>query len=186
MRKRRNEISHDRMLPRRLPDRRMCRCPHVSSSGYYAWKDRSLSRRTQDNQRLAERIKTLHEGNNGVMGSPRIWKEVPYGGERCGLNRVARLMHQQGLKGIPQRKRWRKKGCGQRPENVRNHLSATLPQVSPTPGGSRTLLMSGRRKAGFICAWSWIFTRHRGRLVDEPLPGSATGATGHTHGAVAM
>jgi len=62
-----------------FPIRLMCRCLHVSTSGYYDWQDRPLSHRAQDNQRLLERIKTIHGGSDGVMGSPRIWKELRYG-----------------------------------------------------------------------------------------------------------
>ena len=39
------------------------------------------------------------------------------------------------LYGIPQRKRWRKKVCGQRPENVRNHLQRDFTASEPTLGG---------------------------------------------------
>ena len=114
-----------------FPIRLMCRCLHVSSSGYYDWQDRPLSHRARDNQRLLERIKTIHEGSDGVMGSPRIWKELRYVRRAVRANRVARLMHQQGLHGIPQRKRWRKKVCGQRPENVRNHLQRDFTASEP-------------------------------------------------------
>ena len=31
-------------------------------------------------------------------------------------------MQQEGIKGVPQKKRWRKKASGQRPEEIRNHL----------------------------------------------------------------
>ena len=117
-----------------FPVRLMCRCLHVSSSGYYDWKDRPLSHRAQDNQRLLERIKKIHDGSDGVMGCPRIWQELRYEGEPCGRNRVARLMHQQGLHGIPQRKRWRKKVSGQRPGNVHNHLQRDFTASEPIPG----------------------------------------------------
>ena len=57
------------------------------------------------------------------MGSPRIWEELHWEGQRCSLNRVARLMRLHGLHGIPQRRRWRNKRSGQRPSEIRNHLS---------------------------------------------------------------
>ena len=40
------------------------------------------------------------------MGPPRIWEDLRYEGETCSLNRVARLMQANDLKGIPQKRRW--------------------------------------------------------------------------------
>jgi putative transposase len=105
-----------------FPVRMMCRCLNVSPSGYYSWRDRPLSARAEDNARLKDRIADLHESSDGVMGSPRVWQELRYEGETCGKHRVARLMRDMGLQGIPQRRRWRKKPSTQRPEGVANHL----------------------------------------------------------------
>jgi putative transposase len=105
-----------------FPVRMMCRCLKVSPSGYYSWRDRPLSDRAKDNQRLLGRIQHLHAESDGVMGSPRIWETLRYAGERCSKNRVARLMRAHRLQGIPQRKRWHKKPSSQRPAGVRNHL----------------------------------------------------------------
>ena len=88
-----------------FPVRLMCRCLNVSASGYYDWRERPLSARARDNQRLAQHIAALHAESDGVLGSPRIWKDLRYRGERCGRHRVARLMRGQGLQGIPQRRR---------------------------------------------------------------------------------
>jgi hypothetical protein len=89
------------------------------------------SHRVRDNRRLLERIRKLHDGSDGVMGSLRIWQELRYRGEPCGRNRVARLMRQQGLHGISQRKRWRKKVWDQRPGNVHNHLQRDFTASEP-------------------------------------------------------
>lgn len=102
--------------------RMMCRCLKVSSSGYYEWRSRPLSERARKNQRLLARIRHHHWESDGVKGSPRIWEALQYEGEGCGLNRVARLMRIERIQGIPQKKRWRKKGTGQRPDDIDNHL----------------------------------------------------------------
>lgn len=105
-----------------FPVRMMCRCLNVSSSGYYGWRDRPLSPRAEDNARLKVRIADLHENSDGVMGSPRVLRELRYTGETCGKHRVARLMRDMGLQGIPQRRSWRKKPSTQRPDGIINHL----------------------------------------------------------------
>ena len=104
------------------PVRLMCRCLKVSPSGYYAWRKRPESRTSRDNRRLLSRIKAIYDESDGVYGSPRIYSELRYEGETCSKKRVARLMQQHGMKGIPQRRRWQKKASGQRPDGIENHL----------------------------------------------------------------
>jgi len=116
-----------------FPIRLMCRCLHISVSGYYGWATRPPSRRTQENTRVLSRIRHLHAEADGVSGSRRIWEDLRDAGERCGRHRVARLMHQAGLRGIPQRRRWRTKPTGTPPPGTRNHLArdftATVPNT---------------------------------------------------------
>ena len=123
-----------RMLERcreAFPIRLMCRCLKVSPSGYYGWRDRPLSARARDNQRLLARIEALHAGADGVLGASRIGEDLRYAGETCGLNRVARLMRRRGLQGIPQRRRWRKKGAEARPAGIVNHLARDFQAQRP-------------------------------------------------------
>ena len=70
----------------------MCRVLNVSSSGYYAWRQRPTSRREAANQRLVERIQVIHHGARQTYGSPRVWAELRAAGEVCTRKRVARLM----------------------------------------------------------------------------------------------
>ena len=106
-----------------FPVKMMCRHLGVSTSGYYDWRDRKPSQRAIDNDRLLSRIQTLHTDSDGVMGAPRIWDDLRYEGETCSLNRVARLMQANDLKGIPQKKRWKKKSSGQKPSDISNQLN---------------------------------------------------------------
>jgi putative transposase len=105
-----------------FPVRMMCRCLKVSAGGYYAWRDRPQSALAKDNERLLELIEQLHVASDGVKGSPRIWEDLRYEGESCSKNRVARIMREAGLQGIPQRRKWRKKDSGTRPNGIHNHL----------------------------------------------------------------
>ena len=114
-----------------FPVRLMCRCLNVSPSGYYAWRTRPLSARARDNARLLQRIRQLHEASDGVLGSPRMWEDLRDEGESCGKHRVARLMRGAGLRGIPQRRRWRRKRSGQRPDHLINHLQRRFAAEEP-------------------------------------------------------
>ena len=114
-----------------FPIRLMCRCLRVSPSGYYGWASRVPSARAQANARLLTRIHQLHAEADGVIGSPRIWEELQYAGERCGRHRVARLMRQAGLRGIPQRRRWRTKPSGRPPAGTQNQLERDFTATAP-------------------------------------------------------
>ncbi len=114
-----------------FPIRLMCRCLKVSPSGYYGWRDRPPSARELDNQRLLKRIEALHVESDGVLGAGRMWEDLRYDGEACSMNRVARLMHQQGLRGIPQKKHWQKKASEKRPVGITNHLARDFRAALP-------------------------------------------------------
>jgi putative transposase len=81
-----------------------CRVLGVSRSGYYRWREASLSARTASDERIAAYIASIHKEHKGRYGSPRIHKELQHRHIRTGRKRVARLMRAQGLKGrIPRR-----------------------------------------------------------------------------------
>jgi putative transposase len=84
----------------------MSRVLGVSASGYYAWKRREPSKRTQANERLLERIRAHHVNSDGNYGAPRILKDLRAEGVAVGHKRVARLMRVAGLVGVS-----RRKGC---------------------------------------------------------------------------
>ena len=82
----------------------LCRVLGVSTSGYYAWLERSPSKRAQANAALKSRIEKIHERSRGTYGSPRIHAELAAEGEQVGHNRVARLMCEAGLEGASRRR----------------------------------------------------------------------------------
>jgi len=113
------------------PVRLMCRCLRVSSSGYYAWRGRAVSTTAASNQVLRKRIKDIHTDSDEVFGCGRIRDELLYDGVPCGLNRVARLMRLDGLRGIPQKRRWQMKPASERPEGIENHLDRQFSAEAP-------------------------------------------------------
>ena len=75
----------------------MCTVLDVSSSGYYDWRDRPESHRTQRNAQLVKQIKHHHGASRHTYGSPRIHRDLVASGETVGLNRVSRLMRMHGI-----------------------------------------------------------------------------------------
>jgi len=76
---------------------RMCSVLGVSSSGYYDWIDRPESNRSQSNCGLVTKIRCFHQASRKTYGSPRIHRDLQESGEVVGVNRVARLMKQEGI-----------------------------------------------------------------------------------------
>lgn len=105
------------------PVRLMCRLLKVSPSGYYDWRERPVSHRAQGDAQLLEQIRSIHAESDGVYGSPKVWGELVRRGQRCGENRVARLMQTAQLQGIPAVRRWRGRKSGNRPDGLTNHLA---------------------------------------------------------------
>ena len=83
---------------------RMCRLLGVSTSGYYAWRDRKPSKRELADSSLTERISEIHTWSRGTYGAPRIHAELADRGVRVGRKRVGRLMRLAGLQGVTRRK----------------------------------------------------------------------------------
>ena len=82
----------------------MCRVLKVSTSGYYAWRKRGLSQRSQEDQRLSKKIREIHKHSKGTYGAPRIHAELADEGVHVGRKRVARLMRAEDLQGVSRRK----------------------------------------------------------------------------------
>lgn len=85
----------------------MCRLLGVSTSGYYAWRNRPLSERARADILLTARIRAIHERSRGTYGVPRIHAELAADGVGVGRNRIARLMSKAGLEGISRRRKTR-------------------------------------------------------------------------------
>jgi transposase InsO family protein len=82
------------------PVRVMCRVLEVSVSGYYAWRSRPESAKSQANRALLEDIRLVHAESGGVYGAPRVHAVLRGHGRPVGRHRVARLMRRAGLQGL--------------------------------------------------------------------------------------
>ena len=84
--------------------RTMCRVLKVSSSGYYAWRDRVPSPRRLANAVLTERIREIHRESGESYGMPRVRAELLEQGHHASRKRVARLMRLASIRGISRRR----------------------------------------------------------------------------------
>jgi putative transposase len=76
---------------------RLCTSLHVSRSGYYAWRTRPESRRSQANRTLLRQIRTVHGEFRQAYGAVKTWWELHDRGIACGRHRVARLRRLDGI-----------------------------------------------------------------------------------------
>jgi putative transposase len=84
--------------------RQMCQVLGVSRSGYYAWRRRQPSRRSEANTVLLAEIRKAHQASRQSYGSPRVHAVLRRQGIVCGKNRVARLMQANGIQGRVRRR----------------------------------------------------------------------------------
>jgi transposase InsO family protein len=75
----------------------LCRVLGLARSGYYIWRQGSLSARQQRDQQLTGQIQTIFSDSRRTYGSPRVHAELKAQGVRTARKRVARLMRQAQL-----------------------------------------------------------------------------------------
>jgi len=81
----------------------LCRALEVSTSGYYAWRGRAPCARERVDERLLEAIRRIHADSRTTYGSPRVHAELLAEGWRVGVNRVSRLMRENGIRVYPRK-----------------------------------------------------------------------------------
>ena len=77
----------------------ICRVVQVAPSSYYAAKTRPPSARAVSDEQLMAQIRRVHEGNRGVYGARKVWRQLHRDGIEVARCTVERLMRQQGLAG---------------------------------------------------------------------------------------
>ena len=85
----------------------MCRQLEVSTSGYYAWRDREPSQHASDDVKLSAEIAAFHVASRRTYGSPRIHEDLKDAGRKVSRKRVIRLMQEQEI-AARRKKRFRK------------------------------------------------------------------------------
>ena len=62
----------------------LCKWLSVSRSGCYAWCERDISVRTQDDQYLLQKITTIYEKSESRYGGPKVFKSLVAQGIQVG------------------------------------------------------------------------------------------------------
>lgn len=75
----------------------LCRVLSVSSSGFYASRQRPPCRRSREDLALREQIRDLHHSHRQALGAVKTWRVLNQGGTACGKHRVARLRRLEGI-----------------------------------------------------------------------------------------
>jgi len=83
---------------------RMCKTLEVSKSGYYAYKSRPKNKREIERAELLKEIKIVFKSSRELYGSPRITAALFSKGIQCNKKRIARIMHNNGIKAKTVRK----------------------------------------------------------------------------------
>lgn len=78
----------------------MCRVYSVTRDGYNAWKRRGVCARKQYDDELFLLINEIFNKHDGNYGSPKITRELAKQNVHVGQKRVARIMHEHGLRAI--------------------------------------------------------------------------------------
>jgi len=108
-----------------------CRVLGVSTSGFYAWLTRPLSKRRQADLKLSERIVALHRASRETYGRPRIQADLRDEQISVSDRRVARLMRERNIQGASRRKGFkttiRDKDARPAPDLVNREFTATAP-----------------------------------------------------------
>jgi len=76
----------------------------VSTSGFYAWRDRPLSKWAQEEARLEVEIRAAHKRTRQTYGAERLEKDLAEHGIQVGICRIKRIRRKLGIRCKQKRK----------------------------------------------------------------------------------
>lgn len=83
----------------------LCKVMKVTRSGYYAWKNRTLSDHESRDTELAKLIVEIHRESRGIYGAPRIHAMLKRNSVRTSKKRVERIMREYDICGVSKSKK---------------------------------------------------------------------------------
>jgi transposase InsO family protein len=88
-----------------FPVRLMCKTLALSPSGFYSWLKRGCNPpKARRDKRILSEIRLIHSEARETYGSPRMTDEMQARGHTINRKRIARIMQENGIQGIPARK----------------------------------------------------------------------------------
>jgi putative transposase len=118
---------------------KMCAWLQVSTSGFYAWRDRPASPTARRRARLARLVQAIFDGSDGTYGYRRIHAALRRQGEDCGPELVRDLMRDLGL--VPcQPRPWRPTTTqpGEASQTIPDLVGRDFTAAARAPSWSRT------------------------------------------------
>ena len=82
----------------------LCRVLGVTTSGYYAWIKRPLSRRQQEEARLELEIRAAHQRTRKTYGPERLQQDLQENGVEVGVHRIKRIRRKLGIRCLQKRR----------------------------------------------------------------------------------
>ena len=70
----------------------------VSTSGYYGWSHRKLSKQATHRKEVKKQIQTIYEDSKQIYGAPKITKLLQQKGECISERTVGLYMRQMGIR----------------------------------------------------------------------------------------
>ena len=109
----------------------LCKVLTVSRSGFYNWQQKGSPLPGEKEDFLRLHIRAIHTQSRKTYGAPRITIALRNQGIRVGHNRVARIMREEGINGLPKKKYRKRSKPSQTPIEAPNILERNFETTAP-------------------------------------------------------